>query len=163
MRINRTKTPKPLPPMTPHPRTPGLFLCFSFFHSWGRNNHHFLTSWTESEHLCKSIITDIKWCWWHLEIPYESLTDSVAHRLPKDTFSNLFHTPEFQSWLKLCWPHSRGMGALFKFQLCHKTSVSWTISSFLAHRQMCPFTFLRQRPPAPSGFCSSLIPSSDIK
>jgi len=41
--------------------------------------------------------------------------------------------------------------------------VSLAIPSFFALKQMCPFTFLRQRLPASLGFYSSLIPSSDTK
>lgn len=117
MRTKRTKNPKPLLSMTLHPRGSWPISLFSFFHSCRRNNQHFLTSWTESEHLCKSIITDIKWYWWHLEIPYESLTDSgtqVAQgQIFKVKFNHIFKS----------FPHSKNLS--YDSSFTDLTAMEW--------------------------------------
>lgn len=105
----------------------------------------------------KSIISDIKWCWWHLEILLLISNWLVSHRSPTAVLSNTFQTPEAPS--RLCWPQAVWSGLIYIPTLPQNVS-------FMDHLLLpctetdAPFPFWRRRP-APLDFCWSSIPSSD--
>lgn len=93
----------------------GLLACFCVLYSSIHVKEIIDISWFNGQNLntfvkvldprfikVKSIITDIKWCWWHLEILLLISNWLVSHRSPTAVFSNTFHTPEAPS--RLCWP-----------------------------------------------------------
>lgn len=90
----------------------------------------------------KSIISDIKWCWWHLEILLLISNWLVSHRSPTAVLSNTFQTPEAPS--RLCWPQSHLIWAYLHSNSATKRQFHGPSSPSL-HRDRRPFSLLKTK------------------